>query len=133
MGPGGNFGISTSGPFQAPILRQEDLRHGGLTASSTRMPNFSSGVKSLQFGLQSLRDCQAAGPLPRQGRCLLPTLPRLCRGPAALGCHWEQGWGVSIGLLPMVCPCPLLSRGVGAGTEAPGDGDTPVQPHGGSR
>lgn len=107
-----NFGISTLGPFQALILHHEDLRGGEVITSSTRMPNFSSGVKSLQFGLQSLGDCQAAGHLARQGRCLLPTLPWLCQGRAALGSHREQGWGVSIGVLLMACPFPgVLQQG----------------------
>lgn len=44
-------------------------------------------------------------------------------GRAGLGCH-HRGHPVL---------CVPLSRGVAAGTEAPGDGDTPVQPRGGSR
>lgn len=120
-GPGRNFGISTPGPFQAPILRHEDRGGGEVIASSTRMPNFSSGVKSLQFGLQSLRDCQAAGHLAR----LLPALLWLCQG-------WGSLWlppGAGLGCQHQGAPHVVsLSRGVAAGIEAPGDDDTPVQP-----
>lgn len=87
------------------------------------MPNFSSGVKSLQFGLQSLRDCQAAGHLARQGQCLLPTEPWLCQGRGSLGLPPGAGLGCPHRDAPHVVS---LSRGVAAGIEAPRDGDTPV-------
>lgn len=48
------------------------------------------------------------------------------RARAAFGSHREQGWGVSIGELPVLCPFPLLVQAVAAGIEAPRDGDTPV-------
>lgn len=107
-GPGGNFGISTLGPFQAPILRHEDRGGGEVIASSTRMPYFSSGVKSLQFGLQSLRDCQAAGHLAH----LLPTLLWLCQGRGSLWLPPGAGLGCQHQGAPQLCPFPgVLQQG----------------------
>lgn len=111
------MGISTPGPSQAPILGHKDLWDGEVTASSSRMPNSSSGVKSLQFGLQSCGTVRPQGTVPGRGGA---------RARAAFGSHREQGWGVSTGELPVLCPFPLLVQAVAAGIEAPRDGDTPV-------
>lgn len=120
MGPGGNFGISTPGPFQAPILRQEDLRHGGLTASSTRMPNFSSGVKSLQFGLQSLRTVGLQGPFPGRVGASCP----LCRGSAGalqpLAATGSRAGVSASGCSPWCVPVLSFPRVLQQGPKPPG-------------